>query len=140
MLLTKIAPFLLLQVYLHLSNDILCVIAIILSNPVLFEFDTFILKQLIVPNKNCIYFTIGKFKCILAYHWSCVLYDVIFYRAVYASREAGPCLILVDFVSWNCAHVIDAAKQSKDEQNYFLPNSNFLFKNTQTDRFILDIN
>ena len=80
-----------------------------------------------MPNKELYIFydCIGKIKCILAYHWSCVLYDVIFYMAVYASREAGPSLFPVDFVSWNCAHVIDAAKQSKDEQNYFLPNSNF---------------
>ena len=26
-----------------------------------------------------IHFTIGQYKCILAYHWSIVLYDVIFY-------------------------------------------------------------
>ena len=39
-------------------------------------------KQLTGPNKqlrHTIHFTIGQLQCILAYHWSFVLYDVIFY-------------------------------------------------------------
>ena len=36
-----------------------------------------------------IYFTIGQLQCIQAYHWSIVLYDVIFYQALFAASKVN---------------------------------------------------
>ena len=61
------------------------------TSRLIFHFHSLVMKQLILPikmtsfNKNnqwkaSINFIIGQLKCILADHWSFVLYDVIFYR------------------------------------------------------------